>query len=669
MQDLTPAIANELREAMLLARRGSVAAARQRAEAALARSGGHGALHAFLGMLCCQSGDMAAAVPHLRRALRANPDDLTIAANLSAALIAIGDAQGAAPICSEERAKRDASGRLWRLRGYLLLQSGESEAAAGAYERVVARHPQDFESWNNLGNARTAAGDVEGAIEALGRAATLAPANGPVQLNLAASLTNAGRFAEAAALLTRYTDAAPADSEALERLAYLLRHLYRDAEALGVLERAARAAPRNADLRVQLGEERAAAWQFEGAEQAFREALAIAPAHSRAHVQLALVLEHLNREEELPQLLATAETAGVEAGAVNFIRALVLRRERRFAEGLEVLGAVPPELEPIRQAQLEGQFRDRLGDADGAFSAFSEMNRLFALDPSDPLRRAAQYRAALAADREVVTPEWIASWRRVAPPSSPPAPVFLVGFPRSGTTLLDTMLMGHPDVQVLEERPPLQHVEDRLGGLANLASLDGDALAALRNFYFEEVGQWTELRPNALLVDKSPLHMNKVPLIHRLFPHARFILALRHPCDVVLSCFITSFRPNNAMANFLDLETSARFYDESFGYWEQCRSLFPIEVHTVAYERMIEDAAGELQPLFRYLRLEWREEVLDHRRTAAARGLISTASYSQVTEPIYRRSAGRWERYRQHLAPVLPILAPWAERMGYSIKP
>ena len=668
MQEMNPAVAAELREALALARGGNLTGARARAEAALGRLGGHGALHAFLGMLHCQSGDLAGGIPHLRSALGSNPDDLTIAANLSAALIGTGALAEAAEVCTEQRADRDPSLRLWRMRGYILQQREEHEQAALAYERVVARAPDDWETWNNLGNARAAAGKPEEAVPALQRAAGLQPDSGPIQLNLAATLTQIGRIEEAVAALSAYTRRRPGDARALTELAALLRHLYRDAEAIRVLEQAVAASPGDAPLRVQLGEERMAAFELEGAERALRDALSIEPGHSGAHLQLALLLEHTNREAELPAVLEAAEQAQAEPASVQFIRALLCRREQRFEEGLAILRGLPDELEPIRQAQLEGQFRDRLGDADGAFAAFGEMNRLFKLDPSQPERRGTEERERLRAERALVTPEWYEGWREVASPDPRPSPVFLVGFPRSGTTLLDTMLMGHPDVQVLEERPPLRQVEERLGGIDRLPQLGADEIAALRDLYFQRVSECIDLRPEALLVDKSPLHMNKVPLIHRMFPDARFILALRHPCDVVLSCYMTSFRLNDSMASFLDLASAAEYYDLSFGHWSNCTGIMPVSTFPIRYEDVVEDAEAELRPLLAYLGLEWREAVMDHRGTARARGLISTASYSQVTEGLYRRAAGRWERYAAQLEPVMPVLKPWADQFGYAME-
>jgi hypothetical protein len=306
-----------------------------------------------------------------------------------------------------------------------------------------------------------------------------------------------------------------------------------------------------------------------------------------------------------------------------------------------------------------------LGNYDAAFAAFARMNEIQEEDPSRPLLRAAELRKTVGQQFERTTAEWARSWKTSLLDPERPAPTFLVGFPRSGTTLLDTIQMGHPDVEVMEERPCLTTVAAAFGGFDRIAHLDESELRKAQERYFEVAGKYVDLRPGTRLVDKSPLHLNNVAWIHRLFPTARFILALRHPADVILSCFVSNFRLNPSMSNFVRLETAAEFYDLTFSNWERSRDVFPLNVHTVVYEELIANPEAELRRLSEALGLDWREEMLDHRKTAAERGVITTASYAQVTEPLYRRSVGRWERYRKHLDPILPILTPWIEKFGY----
>ena len=198
-------------------------------------------------------------------------------------------------------------------------------------------------------------------------------------------------------------------------------------------------------------------------------------------------------------------------------------------------------------------------------------------------------------------------------------------------------------------------------------TLSSDEANRLRALYFEKLAEIAPAPRDRTIVDKHPLHMARMPLVHRLFPEAKIVFVERHPCDAVLSCFMANFQLNHAMRSFVTLDEAARTYDTVFRAWTRAKSLLPLQVHRIRYERMVADLEGEMRPLLDFLGLEWDPKVLDNRAAAAKRAHIRTASYSQVTEPIYRRSAGRWERYRRQMEPVLPILAPWAERMGYSI--
>ncbi len=655
-----------IQRALGCARAGDAVGARAAAVSGLRGGEAVEVFHSVLGRLDCQAGDLASGIAHFRAALAASAADVAVRCQLVRALTDSGDAKGALEACPDALCRADASLRLMRLRAYLLLQTGAYAASAAAYRIIVAVDTGDVESWNNFGNALSATGDAEGALAAIDQAARLQPGNAPVRFNQAATLLQLRRLDAAEAALKAYCRDFPTDDKPRVELAALCKTLGRDAEALEWLEQAARLAPRDADLQVKLGLERQFAWQMDGAEAALRTATTLRPAPDEAHLLLALHLEHMNKAGGIAAVEQSAAAAGVGAGTVHFLRALICRREGRFAEGLAELARVPPDLEPVRAAQLRGQCHDRLGDAAEAFAAFSEMNRLQRADPSEPVRRAGEYRDALARDRALVTPEWYAGWRRDPLPAGRPSPVFLLGFPRSGTTLLDTMLMGHPQVQVMEERPPIACVEREIGGMAALPGLSASDIARLRDLYFEEARRWVPLRDDALLVDKFPLHLNKVPIIHRLFPDARFVLALRHPMDVLLSCYITNFRLNSAMANFLDLDTAAWVYDQSFGFWEQSRRILQVSSHTVVYERVVEDSSAELRTLCAWLGLDWHDDVLAHQRTASERGVITTASYSQVTEPLYTRARGRWERYREWLEPVLPAMRPWIERHGYQ---
>ncbi|MBB6426555.1 tetratricopeptide repeat-containing sulfotransferase family protein [Sphingopyxis sp. JAI128] len=659
--------ADTLRQAMVMLQSGQAEPARALAADALLKGGDPVALNAFIGMLLGRNGDPAGAVRHLLVAHKERPQDLIIACNLISTQIEAGDLQGALAVATRERAFSDSTARVARYRGYLAQTLGQFEAAAEAYDYVIGKFPDDFESWNNLGNARQLLGDVDGGIAALERAVALDPTAPPARINLASALTAGGRDEEAERILRTAASDFPDDARVLYELYGILKRRRRDGEALSLLEDAARLDPGNAEVQFKLAVEYGAAMRMDDAERAYLNAVDSAPQMSEAYLGLAIQFEHSNREGDLAPLIERGEKHGLSPATLAFMRALEHRRAGRFSEALDCLSAVPETMEPERTTHIRATLFDRLGRFDEAFGAFEDTARLHQADPRDPLARAEESREELTREVALLVPQWIDGWRPVTLEPDRPDPVFLVGFPRSGTTLLDTILMGHPDTTVMEEKPYLNVIDRALGGISALPRLDADGIARARAQYFAAVDEGERPGTAPLLIDKSPLFLQKVPLIKRLFPEARFILALRHPCDVLLSCFMSNFRLNSAMANFLRLEDAAAYYDLTFQHWERSKALFPVPVHTIVYERLIADVEQEIRPLFDFLELGWDAKVLDHQRTAKARGLITTASYSQVAEPIYTRASGRWMHYRDKLEPILPTLAPWVEHFGYSL--
>lgn len=657
-----------LNQAVQAARAGRFVQARTIAEGALeAGLGDATALHGFLGMVCARSGDLPVATQHLAQGHARRPQDITIACNLISILMDQEREREALAVATAQLMQRDVSLRVARFRGFLAQKLEDFAAAAEAYEFVIDKQPDDFESWNNLGNARAGLGNHEGAVTALRRAIEIDAKAAPARLNLVSALEALDLPEEAEAELVKAIDEFPEDSRLPYQLYIFYKMQFRQEEAVAALIKAADRDPASADIQLKLAIEYGVLRHTEAAERAYKQAIKLDPKELDAYLGLAIQYEHSNREDEFAPLIAQAEANGLEDGALGFLRALEYRRAGQFAEGLESLSTVPAEIEAERTAHIRATLLDRLGRSDAAFAAFEEAARLHQDNPTEPLRRAQEFRDELRTEIDLLTPEWISTWSSRKAVTDQPDPVFLVGFPRSGTTLLDTLLMGHPKVTVLEEQPPLNIVDNAIGGLAALPALGPEDIAQARRDYFAEVQKIEDVPISNLLIDKSPLFLHKLPLIQLLFPNARFILAMRHPCDVLLSCFMSNFRLNSAMSNFLRLEDAAQFYDLSFQHWQHSCELFPANIHLIRYEKLVEDVESEVRPLLDFLELKWYDQILDHQRTAKARGLITTASYSQVTEPIYKRASGRWARYRENLEPVLPILKPWVQRYGYSL--
>ena len=606
--------------------RGDRAGARRAIEAALAREPRDFELLSFGGLLAAQSGDPVGAAGYFRRALAVAPGDLGTRINLATALVATGALDEAGQVCAD-----GSDPKLLRIAAYVHQEKGRLDEAEAAYEAVVAAFPDDFESWNNLGNVRAGRGEGEAALEAFERAIQLRPDIVEIYLNASEALASVEHH------------------EARQRL----------------MRAAAAVAPGNAQVLTELGLAESSVRAYAEAEVAYREALRLDPRFLAAYLELGLLFENLNRVDDLAALVVQAEANGVADAELGFLRAWTLRRQGRFAEAQPLAESIPPAIHPVRRARLIAEIADRLGQTDRAFEAFAEMNQA-TLAIRQP-HYAISYREEVGKSAALLTPAWTGSWTPIEVERQPASPIFLVGFPRSGTTLLDTLLMNIPSLHVLEESPIFTEVDLALGDEARLAELSAGEANRLRRRYFELLDEMAPAAPGATILDKHPLRMARMPILHRLFPDAKVIFLERHPCDVVLSCFMANFQLNHAMRSFTGLEEAALTYAAVFEAWTRATTLLPIDVHRIRYERMVEDLEGEMRPLLDFLGLPWDPKVLDNQAAAAGRGHVKTASYSQVTEPIYKRAAGRWQRYRKQLEPVLPILAPWAERMGYEL--
>ena len=176
--------------------------------------------------------------------------------------------------------------------------------------------------------------------------------------------------------------------------------------------------------------------------------------------------------------------------------------------------------------------------------------------------------------------------------------------------------------------------------IQNLNTLSEADVLSLRDIYFKELKMHLDRTDDGkLVVDKFPLNIVHAGVIHRVFPDAKFILALRHPCDCVLSCFMQTFKLNDAMANFLSLDQSAKLYAAVMELWSVYQQKLDLDVHVLKYEDLVQDLEGTCKSLIGFLGLEWDDNLHNYQRTALDRSNIKTPSYNQVTQPLYKQAA------------------------------
>ena len=503
----------------------------------------------------------------------------------------------------------------------------------------------------------------------------------PGLLNLAASARyGEGRHEEAVELLKRARALAPRDPNVLNSLGVCLKALGRLDAALQAYEAAIRADPRLAAAHFNRGAVLDDLNDLAAAKAAYERAAAL----DRTYVEPVAALAWLAAQAgDVAEARAHGERA-LALSPANVLARMALAsaelQDKNLAATAAWLGALQqePSLGPINRSivlGLIGDLRDAEGRPDQAFAAYqssnAEVQALNAPRFAVPGQESALGRTLrLAAWFETAPPE---PWRD-APPARPRAGdpamhVFLVGFPRSGTTLLENVLAAHPEVLSLEEKdclaPAMAAYFSADEGLERLARIGpGEALrqresywAAVRSFGVEPRGR--------VFIDKMPLASINLPIIAKLFPEARILFARRDPRDVVLSCFRRRFGMNPSMYQLLTLEGATAYYDAVMRLSELYRELLPLPQHLVRYESLVEDFEGVSKAACGFLDLAWDQGLHDFAAKARTRG-ITTPSAAQVARGLNRDGEGAWRRYRGQMEPVLPVLEPWVERFGYG---
>lgn len=502
------------------------------------------------------------------------------------------------------------------------VERGNLARAAWLLERVVAREPRGSEDWHALGRVYEGLSRTRRAVECFRTAAGLRPRDGGWRRDYAHALHTAGRYSMA-----------------------LAEH--RRALRLGVADPAMSWAS-IADLHETMR-------QAGPAREAADRALVEDASCGAAMMTLAR--------------LAVGRSALDEACVLYERVVSVATRGDLRASALHGLGAVE--------------------DRRGAWAlAFELHGRANALKLGLPAVRAAlragmgePEAAQTAAGCEVVYRRWRREWAS----DEHGEPVFLVGFPRSGTTMVEQILAAAPGVRTTEEEPFMAGVRASIGAgdgseaasseMGRLEGMDAASVARARGVYWDEV--WdvvgTEARDErgaggerATIVDKSPLRILDAALIGRVFPASKMVVVIRDPRDCCLSCFFQDFGLNPTMVRLLDLEELGRTYARVMGFWLDVRDRLAVEWMEVRYEGLVGDFEATARGLLEFVGVEWSEDVMRFHERAGRRA-IGTPSREAVTERVHGRAIGRWRHYREQLAPLLESLRPFVEAFGYDV--
>jgi tetratricopeptide (TPR) repeat protein len=495
---------------------------------------------------------------------------------------------------------------------------------------------------------------------------------------LALKLEGEGRLPEAEALLQRAVRLAPGDVASRNALGLCLLRLERPDEALVQFESALAGGSKLAFIHANRGTALIALRRVGDAEASFQRALALDEHHGVALAGLAHIA---SSRGAYPEARARAEKAlqlmpGYPDAVLSLVSAELGERKPSLAEARVRDLLSREDLHPLSRAYGTGLLGDALDAQDRpaeAFVAYSLCNRILreAHGPrfnSEP--GALKYARGLLDFLQRADAE---AWR-AAPLSTgirDPASghIFVLGFPRSGTTLLEVVLEGHPQVVSLEENESLidgiQEFMRQPEDLDRLLRAPPATVEALRESYWRHVAETDVDVRGKVFVDKYPLNTLKLPLIARLFPKARILIACRDPRDVVLSCFRHRFRMSAPMYELLTLEGAAAYYDVVMRVFLECMRVLPLESCLVRHEDVVAAFTREMRRICEFLQLEW-VPAMEEFALRTQRRAILTPSTAQLARGLTASGVGHWRRYRTQLEPVLPRLAGWVSHFQFD---
>jgi len=529
-----------------------------------------------------------------------------------------------------------------------------------------------------------------------------------IQLQRAITLYQKGQADKAAAVCRKVLRRQPGQPDALHVLGSIARDRQQSQQALRYFQQGLRAAPGHVHLLNSIGLLFKHMGQMQDAKDCFERSIKIDPTYFQGRYNLANVcgaegdtdrarklyrqvikqrgdfvdaLANLSRileqDHELDEARSLAEKAA-NLSPQNFFARLTLanlaKREHRYDEVLHHLHPLleSGSLSPVNYAVAAGlcaQANEKQEDYSQAIHQFENANdTLFQLHAD-----------AMVGPRSIYSPESLKTLldffavtkpaERPTEDTNPKTPAFLVGFPRSGTTLLDQILSSHSRITVLEEKENFEAFYTQFPAtpddLERLMACGSEQLQPWRDSYWQQITDEIEFADDLRIVDKLPLNIILLGHIRTLFPAARIIFALRDPRDVVFSCFQQRFGMNQAMFQFLKLETAVSYYDQVMSLAKIFKDDLSIPMHFVRYESVISDYDAEVNAVLEYLGLDWEDGVRDYQSTARKRR-ISTPSAPDVIRSLYTTSIGKWRHYSEFIGDRFAPLQKWVDYWGYE---
>ncbi len=593
-------------------------------------------------------------------------------------LLRNGRLQEAESLCRSMLAQSPGLAPAHSALGQILARKGDAHSAIEHLQAAANAEPSNAMHHMLLGRTSGMLGDLQAEVTHLKRAVDLDPRLWQARLALALARTRLHE-PDAEHALKDAIDAAPGDPQSLKQLAMSLRGQGSLPGAILALERLTKVTPRDPEVWLELGTQCFQARQWEACEAAARTCIELTPSSSGPRALLCRLLERINRVDEALEEGERAEALDPRSPSVALELGRVLQRlgrhedaKSRFERALATPG-LPDEALASLNNHL-GVTLDAMGEYDRAFTTIVKGQEAWLRQPRTARLSLDIFPQRLRAYDSVDWKAAAARWPKERPSHRQrPAPIFFVGFPRSGTTLLETMLSAHPNIAATDEQPFLTQVINTVRRKMTPGSEFPPHFASLPDSAMDELEEayWTfatrDLGPDAVkdkrLLDKLPLNICFLPVVRRIWPDARVLVALRDPRDVCLSCLFQPFGPNDAMVHLARLDTTTALYAQVMALWQRYRDELGLHVFESRYEDLVAEPETRVRAILDFLGEPWDEAVM---KFAERKRDVRTPSYAGVASKVHTRSVKRWERYRSQFEPFLPRLEPFVQAFGYE---
>jgi len=655
----------QLEVASLQHQAGRLQEAEQNYRAILAEDPENADAYNGLGLLALQIGQYDVARDLFQMAVEIVPTDATFLCNLGTALYGMQET-AAAREAFEKALEADEGCAAAHLKlGILEKAEGEYGKAAERLDQAVAAAPRDPEAFAHLADALLHLGRYDTA-ETIARAAVNLDNRHQLGLfTLASALQHQARPQEALGWAQRLVRHNPGEARYYRLLAACLVHSGLRKEGCREARKAIALAPDSAEGYGLLAEALGGQGEWQEGLRMIERAMELAPGDERLIATKAGLLELCGRQEEAFTLIHPLIQGREKVTASVLDHYLTLaRRLGRQQEVMQIVERALSNGKLNSQSHYNlyfsaGELCDDVGQYDRAFSFFQKANQL---KPRHYNGR--HMREQFDALQLQFTPKLFQEMDAFGSESQ--RPIFIIGMPRSGTSLTEQILASHPQVFAAGELHEIHNVALALPGILGTATPYPECIQQLTESvtkvaakqYLDFIAEIAP-EPNLQVTDKMPQNFVYLGLIAILFPNAKVIHCRRNPLDTCLSCYFQNFAAAGLQFayNLEHLGHYYRLYRRLMSHW---REVLPIPMHELRYERLTADPEIEVRKLLEFCDLEWDDACLDHTRSGVQ---TKTASYDQVRQPIYTKSVARWKHYKKHLKPLIKTLG---EELAYE---